>query len=175
MIKSNTWHDTLDLNMCWKFFKYKLVLDDIQNKLKRDSSFIKSLISASMSDDTDPTNPNPSTSQPTTTQSTRDNSAKDEADLPGSGPPPQSPEWRIPCSLEPVLRRIQGLGSDIETILDPLTEINNMVTSLPIRCLKQAYNFTSIHEAKFSSTSSHNTEYLAILATIFLPVSVLSV
>ena len=175
MLKSNTWHDSLDLNMCWKFFKYKLVLDDIQNKLKRDSRFIESLISASMSEETPPTNSSPSTSQPTATLSARDNSANHEADTPGPGLPPQAPEWRIPCGLQPILQRIAGLRSDIESLLDPLTEINNMVPSLHIRCSQQAYNFTSIHEAKFSSTSSHNSEYLAILATIFLPVSVLSV
>jgi len=160
--------------MCWKFFKYKLVLDDIHNKLKRDARFIESLISASMSEETAATNSSPSASQPTATLSGRDNSAN-HVDTLDPGVPAQAPEWRIPCSLQPILQRIAGLRLDIESLLDPVTEVNNMVTSLLIHRLQQAYNFTSIHEAKFSSTSSHNSEYLAILATIFLPVSVLSV
>ena len=41
MIKSRLWHEVLDLQICWRFFKYKLILDDTRSKFMRDKEFLE--------------------------------------------------------------------------------------------------------------------------------------
>jgi len=41
MIKSRLWREVLDLEICWRFFKYKLVLDDTCNKFIRDTEYLQ--------------------------------------------------------------------------------------------------------------------------------------
>lgn len=40
MIKSRLWHEVLNLAICWRFFKYKLILKDTINKLTRDLEYL---------------------------------------------------------------------------------------------------------------------------------------
>lgn len=42
MLKSPSWGDKLTVALCWKFFKYKLVLDTTRGKLLRDRKFLPS-------------------------------------------------------------------------------------------------------------------------------------
>ena len=52
MIKSNTWHvRQLDPKLSWRFFKYKLVLDDLYNRLRRDCEFMKTAIGSARTED----------------------------------------------------------------------------------------------------------------------------
>jgi hypothetical protein len=199
--------------MCWRFFKYKLVLDDIGNKLRRDCEFMKAAIKRKKSMEPEPLDalaelsvealtlnvppnehpdgpydgpPSPSTSRATvnTSASAQEESATsaDDLDSPATdlrrriSPQTRSgKEWIIPCSLAPVRKRIERLLADREQLDGPLAATNDMVRPPLAPHLYKAYNFTSIHEAEFASTSSHNSEYLAILATLFLPISLLSV
>jgi hypothetical protein len=150
MIKSNTWHQgALDLKMCWRFFKYKLVLDDIKNKLRRDTVFIEAIISSMRSKDSSepplpeaPENPTPGTakSKGKNVRFYTDGSpleGVDEIGTPGpsgSDRPVQSHnqpshQWIIPCYLGPVLNRIRVVSKEVDTLLGPLAEINHMVPS----------------------------------------------
>lgn len=40
MIKSRLWYEVVDLAMCWRFFKYKLVLDDTRKRFERLKEYI---------------------------------------------------------------------------------------------------------------------------------------
>lgn len=40
MIKSRLWYEVVDLAMCWRFFKYKLVLDDARKRFERLKEYI---------------------------------------------------------------------------------------------------------------------------------------
>lgn len=40
MLKSRLWHEVLDLAICWRFFKYKLVLNDTEFKFVRDKDYL---------------------------------------------------------------------------------------------------------------------------------------
>jgi len=204
MLRSNTWHEGyLDTKMCWKYFKYKLVLDDIRNKLKRDCAFLKAAIGREMSIEPEqprsatlnvPSNGHPcgpydgtSSSSPATINTStfaeeESAASSNDHDSPGTDlhqivsiKTRPNKEWIIPCSLATVQKRIQQLLRDREHLDGPLMQINDMVRSPLAPNLYKAYNFTSIHEAEFASASSHNSEYLAILATLFLPISLLSV
>src|SRR5271170_645347 len=100
MVKPNTWHDALDLKICWRFFKYKLVLDDTDHQLKRDIELLQEVMRRGQS-----------------------------LDPPAPSPPPPSdpPTWVLPCSLETVVRRIKNLKPDIDALSKPLNEITTMI------------------------------------------------
>ena len=137
MIKSRLWHEVLDLELCWRFFKYKLILDDTCHKFERDKKYLE-------------------------------HSSTHETDH-ASG-------WRLPCQFRIVLNRLNCLTPNMEALKNPLSEINQMIRNhIPYSTDWYAYNFTSIHEAQFSSRSSHNSEYLAIMATFFIPLSLFAV
>lgn len=42
MLKSHSWSDKVTVALCWKFFKYKLVLDTTRGKLIRDRNLLTS-------------------------------------------------------------------------------------------------------------------------------------
>jgi hypothetical protein len=105
MVKPNTWHDALDLKICWRFFKYKLVLDDTDHQFKRDIALLQEVMRRGQS--LDPPAPSPQ--------------------LPSSPPPSPPPSWVLPCSLETVVKRINNLVPDINALSKPLNEITTMI------------------------------------------------
>ena len=100
MVKPNTWHDALDLKICWRFFKYKLVLDDTDHQLKRDIELLQQVM--------------------------RRGQSLDREELVTAAPSPR-PSWVLPCSLETVVRRINNLLPDIDALSKPLNEITTMI------------------------------------------------
>ena len=85
MIKSRLWHEVLDIAICWRFFKYKLVLKDTKAKLVRDKKYL------SLSE----------------TQ--------------------QCSDWGLPFKLDNVLKRLDHVQADLESLESPLHEITEMV------------------------------------------------
>jgi hypothetical protein len=101
MLKHNAWHDALDLKICWRFFKYKLVLDDTLHKLKRDKALLERFMLRGQSSE------NPSISNCNV-----------------------QPTWKLPCSLKTVIERVEALLPDINALVNPLAEINQMIQVL---------------------------------------------
>jgi hypothetical protein len=84
MVKSRLWHEVLDLAICWRFFKYKLVLKDTKAKLSREMTYL------SLSE-------------------TRDHS-----------------DWYLPVRLNNVLKRLNHIQRELESLESPLDEITQM-------------------------------------------------
>jgi hypothetical protein len=148
MIKPNTWHDALDLKICSRFFKYKLVLDDARNKLTRDRTLLQNAINRGQSSDETPTEIQ-TTDLPTRSQAGGkglDDTSKCACcrcpNIPETSKnrPPvdrngaESPTWELPCELKTVVEVIDDLFPDIDALTKPLTEINQMVRSLFNNC-----------------------------------------
>lgn len=152
MIKSNRWHDDgIDIKTCWRFFKYKLVLDDIRNKLRRDKALLQKVKDRKQSLDNIQSSPRlPLLAHPTDTNQTQGSSSgtahqkictccrcpqlKDNEDPQQDDSDTTPPEWKIPCAIEKVLKRVDHLLPEIDALSTPLGEINGMIRS-PLRCL----------------------------------------
>jgi len=132
MIKSNTWHDALDTRLCWRFFKYKLVVDEITIKFRRDYNFLAEVRSASRSKDSQEQNHSMRRQDSHPSQSTLLSGSVINSDPPSLSEMPanfsRTPDkWVIPCKLQHVQEKLQELLSDIETLWGPLAEISQMV------------------------------------------------
>jgi hypothetical protein len=153
MIKSNRWHDDgIDLKTCWRFFKYKLVLDDIRNKLRRDKALLQKVKDRRQSsDDMRLSSQLSPLSHPTDTNQTdwvdiekvahqkictccRCPQLKDNEDPQWDDSGTMLPEWKIPCAIERVLKRVGHILPEIDALTTPLNEINGMIHP-PLRCL----------------------------------------
>ena len=88
MVKSRLWHEVLDLGICWRFFKYKLVLKDTKAKYEREMTYL----------------------------------ALSEA------PPPS--DWKLPVRLNNVLKRLDHIQRELESLESPLDEITQMALVL---------------------------------------------
>src|SRR5215471_9518032 len=128
MIKPNTWHDALDLKICWRFFKYKLVLDEARNKLTRDLTLLQNAINRgqsldethlpaqSLADDKGPDNASKCTCCRCLNipERSKDRLPVEEC---GAG----LPSWKLPCELKTVVEVIGDLFPDIDALTNPLT------------------------------------------------------
>jgi hypothetical protein len=143
MIKPNTWHEgSLDLKLCWRFFKYKLVLDDIRNKLRRDKVLVKKMKERGQCLDGLQSSPQGTGSPQPAIQIQSAKYGIGQSKICTCCLCPQvkedeypveddsltnPPTWMIPCSMEQVLKHINRLLSDIDGITIPLGEINGMI------------------------------------------------
>jgi hypothetical protein len=105
MIKSRLWYEVVDLAMCWRFFKYKLVLDDTRKRFERLKEYVLQ------------------------TQLTQEAARAD----PNAIRPVST--WELPCDTRRISLRIEGLQKDIEALRDPLKEITDMIFTLHLAAL----------------------------------------
>ncbi len=140
----------MDLQICWRFFKYKLVLDEIRTKFKRDRALLQSVMDRGQSLDVRYSNLEgqilPGSSQENqrpadgkqvahskmcnccpcnadTALKATDHSALDRSAT-------NHCPWMLPCSIERVVKRIDHLLPEIDALTQPLSEINQMIHSL---------------------------------------------
>jgi len=102
MIKSRVWYEVVDLAMCWRFFKYKLVLYDTSKKFERCKSYLVK-----------------------TQEAAQSQGVQTSANVPTSA-------WKLPCDTQKIINRIEELEKDIEALGEPLKEITDMVSGAPI-------------------------------------------
>jgi hypothetical protein len=84
MINSQLWHEVLDIAICWRFFKYKLVLNDTKSKFARDKTYL--FLSQTQ----------------------------------------EGSDWKLPVKLNFVLKRLDHVRTEIESLESPLLEITQM-------------------------------------------------
>lgn len=139
--------------MCWKFFKYKLVVDDISHKLDRDCKFMDVLFSSGRSEDPlenadiGQVSQTPDSFHATGTEAS---TAEHTLELPehpvyqtpspsGSSAPNMSQsnggsnaiethkKWKVPCCLKETHKIACVLSAEINYLSAPLEQITQMV------------------------------------------------
>jgi hypothetical protein len=101
MLKSRLWQEVLDLTICWRFFKYQLVLNDTSTRFTRDRGY---LIKSKERD---------------VSQATDRYLYKSEAQL--------ASEWQLPLDLGKMVRRLDHIMNDLKSLEGPLNQITQMI------------------------------------------------
>jgi hypothetical protein len=102
MLKSRLWQEVLDLAICWRFFKYQLVLNDTSTRFARDRGYLLKSNERDISKVTDRY------------------LYKSEAQL--------ASEWRLPLDLEKMVRRLDHIMNDLKSLDGPLNQITQMIS-----------------------------------------------
>ena len=102
MLKSRLWQEVLDLKICWRFFKYQLVLNDTSTRFTRDRGYLLKSNERDISKVTDRY------------------LYKSEAQL--------ASEWQLPLDLSKMVRRLDHILNDLKSLAGPLNQITQMIS-----------------------------------------------